>query len=127
MVSPLPQDIPNQRLTGTQTLPLLTTQAPFTNAAILLARDVNGGLNSLTPADTLAISIGYSLDGGATWAAPATLTVFGGLYVTKGVTQIRDLLGISSPGDGPFPAGTPFRIVTVASVPVRIAATVTYS
>jgi hypothetical protein len=127
VVSPLPQDIPNQRLTGTQTLPLLTTQAPFTNAAILLARDVNGGLNSLTPADTLTISIGYSLDGGATWDAPATQTLFGGLYVTKGVTQIRDLLAISSRSGDPFPVGTPFRIVTVASVPVRIAATVTYS
>jgi hypothetical protein len=127
MAAPLVQNIPNQRLTGSQSFLMATTQAPFTNAAITVDRTVNGGLNTLTLTDTLTVGIDYSPDGGTAWVAVAAFTLPGGTFVTKGVTQTQDFLAIGAPGGDPFPVGTAFRINTLASTPVRITATVTYS
>jgi hypothetical protein len=121
------QPIPNQRLTGSQSFLFSATQAPFTNADVTIDRTVNGGLNSLAIGETLTIGLDYSPDGGGVWVTVAALTLPGGTFTTKGVTQTRDELTIGAPGGEPYPVGTAFRLNTVASTPVRITGTVTYS
>jgi hypothetical protein len=121
---PSSQNIPNTRMSGTQTIALPTTTSAWTIAEVVLDRTINGGLNSLNPGDTLNISIDYSPDG-VNWQNVGGSTLQGGIIVTKGVTLAQEVLAI---GIGqPFPIGTAFRLNTVASTPVRIAGTVTYS
>lgn len=127
MSAPVVQNVPNQRLSGSQTIPLNPSADTFTNADIIIDRTVNGGLNSLAIGETLTIGIDYSLDGGTVWATVASLTLPGGTFVTKGITQTQDELNIGSPNGQPFPIGTAFRDPFTASTPVRITATVTYS
>jgi hypothetical protein len=120
------QSIPNTRLTGTQTFTFQNTAQPWTNCLITIDRTVTGGLNSLTPTDTLDISIDYSPDGGTNWVNVSAQKLVGGSFVVKGVTVPTEsdlAIGIGQP----FPVGTAFRLNTTASTPVRIAGTVVYS
>lgn len=119
------QTITNTRVSGQHTFTLQNTAQAWTNAAVAIDRTPNGGLNSLTTADTLDISIDYSPDGGTTWVNVAGVTLLGGTIVVKGVTLTEDDLAI---GIGvPFPGGTGFRVNTNASKAVRVAGTVVYS
>lgn len=131
MVQPATQAVPNQRLTGSQTIPLNPSADLFTVADIVIDRTVNGGLNSLTTADSLTLSFDYSTDGGANWLNIAGVTLPGGVLngTHNGVpfTQTADEFAIGAPNDQPFPVGTNFRVRSVASTPVRITGTVTYS
>lgn len=120
------QTITNTRLSGTHTFPLNPTADLWTNADLTIDRTVNGGLNSLTTADTLTLEFDYSLDGGTTWVPFAAITCLGGTLTTKGVTQTTEELTISS-GVQPFPVGTGFQVSTTASKAVRVAGTVVYS
>lgn len=119
------QSIPNTRLSGQHTFSLQATTQVWTNALVTIDRTVSGGLNSLTTANTLSISIDYSPDGGTTWVNAAGLTLVGGAAVTKGVTPTEDDLAIGIPV--PFPVGTGFRLNTAASKAVRVVGTVVYS
>src|SRR4051812_46451187 len=101
--TPLVQNIPNQRLTGSQSFLFSATQVLFTNADVTIDRSVNGGLNSLTIGDTLTIGLDYSPDGGTVWVVVAALTLPGGTFTTKGVTQTQDELTIGSPNGQPYP------------------------
>ena len=116
------QNIPNVRLTGPQAFTFSNTPAGANDAMVTIERTINGGLNSLTTADTLQIDIDRSPDGGTTWFPAAGITCLGGLIVTKGVTLTKDTLAV-----GIDDADTGFRIRTVASTPVRIAGTVVYT
>lgn len=116
------QTIPSTRLTGPQTFNFSNTPAGANDALVTIDRTVSGGLNSLTTADTLTISVDRSPDGGTTWLPAAGITCVGGTIVTKGVTITKDTLDV-----GIDDADTGFRINTVASTPVRIAGTVVYS
>lgn len=121
---PFTQSIPNTRVSGQHTFTLQASAQPWTNAAVTIDRTPNGGLNSLTTANTLDISIDYTLDG-STWLNVAGLTLLGGTIVVKGVTVTEDDLAI---GLGvPFPAGTGFRVNTTASKAVRVSGSVVYS
>jgi alpha-D-ribose 1-methylphosphonate 5-triphosphate diphosphatase PhnM len=115
------QSIPSTRLTGTQTFNFTNTPPGAQWATVTINRGVNGGLDSLTPADTLEIHIDKSFDGGVTWFYQAGITCQGGQIVTKGVTLATDTLtvGIDSDDMG-------FRITTVASAAVRITGQVDY-
>lgn len=121
------QPIPDQGLTESQSFLFEATQEPFTNADVTIDRSVDGGLNTLTIGDTLTVGLDYSPDGGSVWVPAAALTLPGGTFTTKGVTQTQDGLTIGSPDGEPYPVGTAFRLNTVASTPVRITGTVTYS
>lgn len=119
------QNIPSTRILGSHTFTLQGTAAVFTSAQVTLDRTVNGGLNSLTSADTLDLAVDYSLDGGTTWLNIASCELVGGIIVTKGITLASDLFEV---GIGvPFPIGTGFRVRTTASAPVRITGTVVYN
>jgi hypothetical protein len=101
---------------------LSNTAQGWNDALVTIDRTVTGGLNSLTSADSLSISIDYSPDGGTTWRAVAGSTLVGGVMVTKGtLTTERLAIGLSG-----LPAGIGVRLNTDASTPVRIAGTVTY-
>jgi hypothetical protein len=115
------QAIPNIRLTGTHVFSLVDSQPGDTDALLVIDRTVSGGLNSLTSADTLTISVERSLDG-VTWQQAGGITCRGGVIVTKGHTLTQDTLDV-----GLEAVGERFRITTVASTPVRIAGTVFYS
>lgn len=119
------QNVPNTRISGSHTFPLIPTDQNWTSAKIVIDRTVNGGLNSLTNADTLMIDFDYSNDG-VNFIPFAGIVCVGGLIVTKGVTLAEDSLTLSS-GVVPFPVGTSFQVRTNASTPVRITGTVTYS
>jgi hypothetical protein len=116
------QNISNTRLTGPQTFNFSNTPPGANDALVTIDRTVTGGLNSLTNADTLTISIDRSPDGGTTWIPAAGITCIGGVIVTKGVTLAKETLAV-----GIDDANTGFRINTDASIPVRIAGTVVYS
>ena len=122
---PVTQSIPNQRLTGQQTFNFTNTAQPWTNATLSIDRTVSGGLNSLTPADTLTVAIDYSPDGGTNWKNIGGSTLQGGTVTTKGVVTATDTLSV---GIGQqFAVGTAFRVNTDASTPVRVTGTVVYS
>ena len=116
------QTITNTRLSGSKTFNFTNTPDGVSNALVTIDRTVSGGLNSLTAADTLTISVDRSTDGGVTWAPAAGITCQGGTYVVKGVTLSQETLAV-----GIDAADTGYRINTVASTPVRIAGTVVYS
>jgi hypothetical protein len=115
------QNIPNTRLTGQQTFNFTNTAQAWNNATLVIDRTINGGLNSLTTADTLTLSVDRSTDGGTTWRPVAAITCIGGVLVTKGVTLASETLGVGvgNVGDG-------FRVTAVPSTPVRVAGTFTY-
>jgi hypothetical protein len=115
------QTIPNTRLTGTHVFAFTDSQPGATDALLTIDRTVSGGLNSLTSADTLTISVERSLDG-VMWQQAGGITCQGGLIVTKGHTLSREALDV-----GLEAVGEKFRVTTTASVPVRIAGTVVYS
>jgi hypothetical protein len=120
------QPIPNTRLTGAQTFNFTASTQPWSNATVRIDRTVlPGGLNSLTPADGLAVDIDWSPDGGATWRNVGGGVFPGGTVVVKGVTPTEDEISI---GIGePFPSGAGFRVRTdVTGRAVRIAGSITY-
>jgi hypothetical protein len=116
------QTIPNTRLTGQQVFNFANTPPGAQWGKVTIDRTINGGLNSLTQADTCVIEIDRSTDGGATWVPAAAITCEGGTIVTKGVTLATDTLTVGIPQDD-----TGFRITTTVTTPVRIAGTVDYT
>lgn len=121
-MAPTTQNIPNTLLNGQQTFNFANTAQAYSWATVTIDRTVNGGLNSLTTADHLDISIDASPDGGTTWHNLAGITCVGGVLTTKGVTQTTETfqVGISNVGEG-------FRVNTNASTSVRIAGSIVYS
>lgn len=120
------QTISNTRIpAGSHTFNFTNTTQVWSEANVTIDRTINGGLNSLTTADTLSLEVDCSLDGGTTWRNCGAATYEGGVLTTKGVTQTTEYLGVSL-GE-PFQIGTPFRVVTVASTAVRIAGTIDFS
>ena len=109
------------RLSGTQVHTFTNSQPGDTNALVTIDRTVNGGLNSLTSADTLQISVDRSLDG-VNWTNVAGITCVGGVIVTKGVTLSQEQIAI-----GLDAVGEAFRFTTIASTAVKVAGTVVYS
>lgn len=120
------QTISNTRLSGPHTFPLQNTAQAWTTAQLVIDRTVNGGLNSLTAADTLGLDFDYSPDGGTTWVPLAGIVCVGGPIVVKGVTLSQEVLTLSS-GVVPFPTGTGFQVRTTASKAVRLTGSVTYA
>ena len=115
------QTISNTRLSGTQVFSFTNSAAGVSNALVTIDRTVNGGLNTLTSADTLIIDVQRSLDG-TTWQEAAGITCVGGVIVTKGVTLSQEQISV-----GLEAVGEAFQITTTASTPVRIAGSVVYS
>lgn len=116
------QSIPNTRLSGSQTFNFNPPPAGTLWAQVTIDRTVTGGLNSLTTADSLTVTVDRSTDGGVTWTNAAGITCVGGALVTKGVTQTTEELTV-----GIDATDTGYRINTTASTPVRIAGQVDYT
>lgn len=119
--------IPTTKLrAGSKTFSFPATTASFSAALVKLDRTISGGLNSLPATATLVLTFDYSLDNGATWNPCGGSTLQGGSTVVKGVTvPPEDELGIGI--GAPFPIGTLFQLVAVASTTVNVAGEVDYS
>jgi hypothetical protein len=121
------QKLTNVLLTWTQTNVLNNSQTGQTNADVVIDRTISGGLNSLTSADTLTITIDRSFDGGQTWDERSSV----GQTYRGGLIPFPPSKGGGNQSQEEFAVGidgvTTFRLTTVASTPVRITATITYS
>ena len=120
----------------TLTIPLTTlpvgtqhlgpSHPPDTESQIVLTidRTVAGGLNSLTPASVLQVTVDQSSDGGTTWQFIAGTTWAGGIILLHGnpFTTVELVTGLL-PGTSRQLRAT----VTVTGTPIAVAGTLVTS
>lgn len=112
---------------GETTVPVSTSLAPWTTVEIDVDRTVNGGLNSLTSATVVALTMQYSSDGGNTWVTAGYTTEDGGIYTDSQGQENTDTLGFSVQGQT-YPTGTVWQFLVDVSGPsaVKASGTVTW-
>ncbi len=93
-----------------------------TSVDILVDRTVSGGLNSLTNATQVILTVFESTDGGVTWIAVASTTCIGGVFTMHGGLPLNS----NDVGAMIYPDATHIKgSVTVSGTSVTVAGTLT--